>query len=266
MSRSNYYKQRKVRQRQAVDEQLVIDLVRRERARQPMLGGRKLLSILQPELADAGVSIGRDGLFKLLSTHGLLIRVKRRGARTTNSGHGFRTYPNLAKDLELTGPHQLWVSDITYLRTQARFLYLALVMDAYSRAIVGFDCSDSLEVEGALRALSKALRQRPANCVVMHHSDRGIQYCCRAYVQRLTRVSAVISMTEQNHCYENSQAERLNGTLKREYGLHATFSSKREAQAAVREAVGLYNECRPHEALGYRLPMQVHRGEELLVA
>lgn len=266
MSRANYYKQRRIRQRQAVDEQLVVDLVRRERARQPMLGGRKLQRLLEPELRLAGVSIGRDRLFNVLKRHDLLIRRRRRGARTTDSRHGFRTYDNLAQDLELSGPHQLWVCDITYLRTTSRFLYLALIMDAWSRAIVGYDCSDSLEVEGALRALTRALRQRPEGSRPMHHSDRGIQYCCKAYISRLERAGLAISMTQQNHCYENSQAERLNGTLKREYGLHASFNCKAHALQAVDEAVVLYNHHRPHAALSYRMPMQVHASQGPFVA
>ena len=266
MSRANYYKQRVVRQRQAVDEQLVVALVQRERMRQPMLGGRKLRHMLMPELRLAGVSIGRDLLFNVLKRHDLLIPRRRRSARTTDSRHGFRSYPNLARELVPTGPHQLWVSDITYLRTQSRFVYLALVMDAWSRAIVGYDCSDSLEVEGALRSLAMALRQRPECGRPMHHSDRGIQYCCGAYIGRLERAGLAISMTEQNHCYENSQAERLNGTLKREYGLHASFRSRQEAAGAVAEAVVLYNHHRPHEALGYRTPMQVHVGALSVVA
>ena len=266
MSRANYYKRRRVREREAVDEQLVVDLVRRERARQPMLGGRKLHRLLGPELRLAGVSIGRDRLLNVLKRHDLLIRRRRRGVRTTDSRHGFRTYGNLARELTLSGPHQLWVSDITYLRTARRFVYLALIMDAWSRAIVGYDCSDSLEVEGALRALRRALRQRPAASGPMHHSDRGIQYCCKAYVGRLERAGLTISMTQQNHCYENSQAERLNGTLKREYGLHATFACKAHAQQAVDEAVMLYNHHRPHAALGYRIPIKVHTADGATVA
>src|SRR5690606_8142827 len=160
----------------------------------------------------------------LLKAHDLLIEQRCRTARTTDSRHGFGVYANRAKDLVLTGPHQLWVSDITYLRTEGGFVYLALVMDAWSRTIVGHDCSDSLEVVGALRALGQALRQRPVGTAGMHHSDRGIQYCCRAYIGRLVKAKIAISMTEQNHCYENSQAERLNGTLKHELGLSATFA------------------------------------------
>ena len=258
MSRQNYYRQRRRRQREAIDEELVLELVRRERARQPCLGGRKLLQLLRAELRAAGVSLGRDRFFALLRGHGLLLPRRRRSARTTNSRHGLRVYPNLAKELTLDRPHQLLVADITYLRTAVGFVYLALVMDAFSRAIVGYDCSDRLEMEGALRALEMALSQRPAGVATMHHSDRGCQYCCAAYVNRACLAGVTMSMTEENHCYENSQAERLNGTLKREYGLDETFETKAAAYAAVREAMPLYNYHRPHQALGYLVPMAVH--------
>lgn len=260
MTRQNYYKGRAVRGRRVVDEGLVLELVRRERARQPCLGGRKLWQLLRGDLRVAGVALGRDRLLGLLRAHELLIPRRRQAARTTDSRHGFATYPNLAQALTLTGPHQLLVSDITYLRTQEGFLYLCLVMDAFSRAIVGYDCSDSLELEGALRALGQALRQLPRGAAAMHHSDRGLQYCGRAYIERLRAARLTISMTEVNHCYENSQAERLNGILKQEYGLGATFTRKAELGPAVAEAVQLYNHHRPHQALGYRVPMVVHQG------
>jgi len=258
MTRQNYYKQRSMRQRLSVDHRLVLDLVHRERARQPKLGGRKLLHMVGPELLSAGVPIGRDRFFALLKQHDLLISRRRRGSRTTDSRHGFAVYPNLAKDLTPTAPHQLLVADLTYIRTYEGFMYLCLVMDAFSRTIVGYDSSDSLEMQGALRALSRVLKQLPAEAQTMHHSDRGIQYCCGAYTQRLSQAGLTISMTETNHCYENSQAERLNGILKQEYGLGETFASKSLVRPAVGEAVMLYNHYRPHQSLGYQLPMQVH--------
>ncbi len=260
MTRQNYYKERRRRRREAVDESLVLELVRRERCRQPRLGARKVLHIIQSDLQAAGVSLGRDRFFKLLRRHDLLVPRPRRRARTTESRHGFRTYPNAAQHLTVTAPHQLWVSDITYLRTERGFVYLALIMDAYSRAIVGYDCSDSLEVVGALRALKMALRQLPQGAAPMHHSDRGIQYCCRAYIEQLQGVGLPISMTEQKHCYENSQAERLNGTLKHELGLAATFRGAGEAKGVVRETVLIYNQLRPHQALAYQTPLAVHEG------
>lgn len=258
MSRQNYYRQRRARQQAWVDEQLALELVRRERARQPALGGRKLLRLIEPELSAAGALMGRDCFFKILKKHKLLIPRRVQTARTTDSRHGFRVYPNLAGDLVLCRPHQLWVSDITYLRTHSAFVYLALVMDAFSRMIVGYDCSDSLEALGALRALSMARRQLPSGERPMHHSDRGIQYCCGVYIQALQAAELPISMTQENHCYENAKAERLNGTLKRELGLSATFSGPAEARAMVNEAVGIYNQHRPHQALDYRMPIDVH--------
>ena len=259
MSRQNYYKSRRVRTRREVDEELIVALVCRERAMQPRLGGRKLLRLLRGELADAGVSIGRDRFYEVLGRHELLIDRTVRSARTTDSRHSFRVYRNLLKDLELTGPHQAWVSDITYIRTEEGFVYLSLVMDAFSRVIVGWDCSDTLEREGALGALGQAMRQRPQGASTVHHSDRGSQYCCHEYVGRLEKAGVSISMTQENHCYENGRAERLNGILKQEYGLGGCLGSKREALRAVREAVALYNWRRPHQALGYAIPMEVHQ-------
>jgi putative transposase len=258
MTRQNYYRTRQLRQRRQMDEELVLSLVCRERAVQPHLGGRKLLHLVREELAKAGVSIGRDRFFELLGRHELLIERAARSARTTDSRHSFRVYGNLLKDLELLAPHEALVSDITYIRTAEGFLYLCLVMDAFSRAIVGYDCSDTLEREGSLRALKQALSQLPAGSGTIHHSDRGSQYCCRDYVEALMSADVSISMTEANHCYENAQAERLNGILKQEYGLGENFRNKLDAKRAVSQAVGLYNYHRPHQSLGYAIPMEVH--------
>lgn len=260
MTRQNYYKQRRLRERELVDESLVLELIRRERSRHPRLGGRKLMHLIGKEMIVARVKLGRDRFFALLSRHDLLIERRRKVARTTYSWHGFKVYPNLARDLALSGPHQLLVSDITYIRTSEGFMFLSLVMDAFSRMIVGYDSSDSLEMEGALRALGMAQRQLPPMSETMHHSDRGSQYCCGAYIQKLQRRKMAISMTEENHCYENSQAERLNGILKQEYGLGESFMTKGEVSRAVKDAVRLYNGLRPHGALGNRVPMQVHCG------
>ncbi len=258
MSRQNYYKHRHQRQRRHVDESFILSLVRRERAVQPRLGGRKLLHILGGEFELGGVSIGRDRFFSLLASEELLIKRRAKGCRTTDSRHMFRVHGNLLKDVCLSGPCEAVVSDITYIRTDEGFMYLSLIMDSYSRAILGYDCSDSLEVEGALRSLSMASRQLKDCSGVIHHSDRGIQYCSSAYVEELKRGGFRISMTEANHCYENSKAERLNGILKDEYGLGGRFLSKSDARRAAREAVMLYNYRRPHQELGYRYPMEVH--------
>jgi transposase InsO family protein len=258
MSRQNYYKSRHRFQRLEIDESFILSLVRRERAVQPRLGCRKLLHILRSEFEKGGVDIGRDRFFNLLSINDLLIKRCSGCPRTTNSRHWFGVYTNLYKDVHLKYPGQAVVSDITYIRTDEGFMYLSLIMDAYSRAIVGYDCSDSLEAEGALRSLSMAIKNLKNSAGVIHHSDRGIQYCCFEYVKRLKESGFLISMTEENHCYENGKAERLNGILKGEYGLGGRFLRKSDALKAVEEAVNLYNYRRPHQELGYRCPMEVH--------
>jgi len=258
VSRQAVYKGRRARRRREVDAEAVLELVRRERALQPRLGVRKLRVRLRGHLKAMGIRMGRDRLFRLLREQGLLIKRRRRGVRTTQSRHGFRTYGNRFRDLRLTGPHQAWVSDLTYVRTEEGFVYVSLVSDAWSRKIVGAVASERLGAEESLKALSSALAQLPAGACPVHHSDRGFQYCCAAYVRRLEKRGLTVSMTEEAHCYENGQAERLNGILKQEYGLGVTFRTKGQARAALRQAVWLYNTQRPHMRLGYRTPEEVH--------
>jgi putative transposase len=258
MSRQNYYRQRRRRRRRHVDEKLVLQLVQEERQLQPGLGGRKVLVRIGPGLQEAGIQIGRDRFFDLLRSHNLLIRRKKRRQKTTESRHGFRVYTNRYKDLEVGQVHQAWLADLTYLRTREGFLYLSLISDASSHKIIGYHASDRLEAEGCLSSLEQALGQLPANQRPLHHSDRGIQYCCRDYIGRLQHRGLSISMTEENHCYENAQAERLNGILKQEYALGTCFRTKAEARRAVDQAVWLYNELRPHLSLNYRTPSAVH--------
>lgn len=259
MSRQNYYKVRRVRNRRDVDERFVLELVKKERCLQPRLGTRKLLHMLGDEFCSASVRIGRDRLFELLRRNKMLI-LRRRGfrPRTTDSRHGFGFYENLLKEAVLTSPRQAVVSDITYIRTDEGFMYVSLVMDAYSRAIVGYNCSESLAVEGAMGAMRMAIRKLGDCGGVIHHSDRGLQYCCGAYVGLLRNSGMRVSMTQENHCYENASAERLNGILKQEYSLGRCFLRKSEVAGALREAVELYNWRRPHQSLGYRVPMEVH--------
>ena len=267
MSKQNFYREKRARHGKEVEEGFVLDLVRAERAQQPSLGTRKLLVRIGPELAEAGVSLGRDRFFEVLRRHELLIpRHRHSGPRTTDSRHRFRVYSNLLKHSELAGPHQAWVSDLTYIRTREGFVYLALVMDAWSRKIVGWHLGETLESLGCLAALRMALGQLPPGLQPIHHSDRGTQYCCWAYVDLLQSRDLEISMTEENHCYENGKAERLNGILKQEYGLGGEFSRKSEVKRSVSQAVTLYNEQRPHTALGYRTPASMHMAQAIKVA
>lgn len=258
MSRQNYYATRCLRQRREIDEALIVDLVRRERRMQPRLGGRKLLHLLQGDLDEANVRIGRDRFFEVLAENDLLVVRKPGRPRTTNSRHSLPVFRNLLEGRTLPAPNQAWVSDLTYIRTDEGFLYAALITDAYSRKIVGAHIGDSLEAEGCLAALDQALGDLPEGKKPIHHSDRGCQYCCHAYVERLQDRGLAISMTEIMHCYENAMAERVNGILKQEYEMDRTFRTKEQAQKAFEQAVWLYNHRRPHLALDYRFPADVH--------
>jgi len=258
MSRQNYYAGRRSRQRRGVDEGLIIELVRRERRLQPRIGGRKLLWMLRGELAEHGVRVGRDRFFETLGAAGMLVERKRARARTTNSRHSLPVFRNLLAGMSLQAPNEAWVSDLTYIRTDEGFLYAALITDAYSRKIVGAHIGESLEAEGCLLALKQALRELPKDKRPLHHSDRGCQYCCHEYVERLQARGLPISMTEVMHCYENALAERINGILKQEYEMDRRFRTKPQAKEAFRQAVWLYNHRRPHLMLDYRFPAEVH--------
>ncbi len=260
MSRQNYYARRRQRQGRQVEGDLVAGLVQRERRLQPRLGTRKLYHRLKGELAAAGVQLGRDRMFEELRKRDLLLApVRAPYPHTTHSGHNLPVFRNQVKGLELERPNQVWVSDLTYLRTLEGYLYLALITDKFSRKIVGWHVGDNLEAVGCVRALERALFELPAEARPIHHSDQGTQYCCHEYVGRLMERGLGISMTESNHCAENALAERMNGILKQEYGLGAELRSKAEARRAVEQAVQLYNTRRPHSALGYLVPAEVHQ-------
>ncbi len=258
MSRQNYYAVRRRRQREDVDAVFVEELVKAERHVQPRLGARKLHVLLRETMAEAGVELGRDRFLDVLREKGLLLDPLPRSPRTTNSLHSLPVFHNLFKEMELSGPHQAWVADLTYIRTDEGFLYAALITDAWSRKIVGFHIGDSLESEGCLDALRVALRELPDGEHPLHHSDRGCQYCCHLYVDVCQGAGLAVSMTEELHCYENAKAERVNGILKQEYGLGGTFRTKDLAKDAFTQAITLYNHRRPHKALGYRIPADVH--------
>lgn len=239
-------------------ENLVLSLVHKIRSHHSRIGGKKLYNWIKPDLQQAGIKMGRDKFFELLAKEALLIKRRRKYVSTTDSYHRFRVYKNLLKRKPLTRAHQGWVSDITYIRTGKDFVYLFLITDAFSRKIVGWNLSESLKIGGAISALKMAVKQCPKTREVIHHSDRGIQYCSKDYVKLLKKARIQISMTEENHCYENATAERLNGILKQEYGLDETFKSESRALKAVKEAVWLYNMERPHWSLNLATPQQIH--------
>lgn len=203
--------------------------------------------------------MGRDSLNKILREHKMLTLRKKYSMKTTNSHHRFYKYNNIIKAVEITRPNQVWASDITYIRTVKGFCYLALITDMYSRKIVGYDLSDSLELKGCVRALKKAIYQAKSIEGLIHHSDRGIQYCSNVYTQTLKRKKIDISMTEENHCYENAMAERVNGILKDEFYLDQTFANVAHAKAVAKNAINLYNEVRLHLSLDFKTPNMVYK-------
>jgi len=260
MSRANYYARRSQRRRRQVDEELVVALVLAERRLQPRLGTRKLQVLIQGPLAAAGIKLGRDRYFEVLRAKGLLLAPQpAEYPCTTSSAHYLPVYKNEIKERCLTRPNEVWVSDLTYLRTAEGFLYLALVTDKFSRKIVGYHCGDTLAAVGCVRALEMALKDLPAGAHPIHHSDQGSQYCCHEYIAALGLRGLKISMTESNHCAENALAERMNGILKQEYGMGTKFATKAQARPAVDQGIWLYNTKRPHTALDYRMPAEVHQ-------
>ena len=223
----------------------------------PREGGRKLHHALEDDFLAANLKIGRDRLFDILREHNMLVARKRAYTKTTNSYHHFHTYNNLIKELQITKPNQVWASDITYIRTLKGFCYLALITDMYSRKIVGYDISDSLELAGCLRAFKLAQRQARPAVGLIHHSDRGAQYCSHPYVNELKKRGIRISMTEEKHCYENALAERVNGILKDEFYLDQCFISTELARMATKNAIHIYNDKRLHLSLGYKTPKSI---------
>lgn len=251
ISRQAFYKHQKEMVRQFLEEQVIIGEVRNIRKRQPCVGTRKL----QQMLLEKGFKIGRDKLFNILRKYKLLVKPNKNYAKTTDSYHRFRKYPNIIKDLEITEPNQVWVADITYLKTWQGFCYLALITDVYSRKIVGWDLSQSLSIEGSIRALEMALEgviKMPERFI--HHSDRGVQYCSKDYIGLLKRHDIEISMTEEDHCYENAIAERVNLTLKSEFLLGMHLASLEVAKEQVAQSIGIYNQERLHLSLDYQTP------------
>jgi putative transposase len=259
MTPQNYYARRRAWRRQEVDVHLVLELARAERAHQPRLGVRKLYHLIGVELKAAGVKMGRDRLFEELKKAGLLVERKpSEWPKTTNFNPALPVFKNLIKRRQLSGRNQVWVADITYIRTQEAFMYLGLITDKWSRKIVGFHLGETLETGSVLKALAMALRGLKQRERPIHHSDRGCQYASHAYVKVAQQAGLTMSMTEKNHSAENALAERINGILKQEYWLDANFEFKGQARKATVEGINLYNYRRPHTALRFNTPGMVH--------
>lgn len=259
LHRDAYYKIKIRKQEKNTVEKQVLKLVKKERIEQSRVGTRKLHKELKATFLTLGLKVGRDKLFNILREQDMLVKRKKASCKTTDSYHRFHKYKNLVKNMEVKAPNQVWVADITYIRTINGFCYLALITDMFSRKIVGYDISDSLELAGCLRAFKRALRTARPAAGLVHHSDRGIQYCSNQYVNELKKREIKISMTEENHCYENAIAERVNGILKDEFYLDQTFFNKSSASIATKNAIDIYNNKRLHVSLGYKTPNMIFK-------
>ena len=259
-SRQSWYEQQGRDEERHMADALVLRLVGEIRQELPRAGVPKLHHMLSERLAGHGIKLGRDALYGLLGRHGLLLRYRRRRPQTTDSSHRYRRWPNLIRELGLLAhPGQLWVSDITYLRLAGGgFCYLSIVTDAYSHKIVGHRLHPTLHSDGPAEALLMATGTSKMGASLIHHSDRGVQYCCTEYVRMLEHHGIRISMTENGDPYENAIAERVNGILKGEFLLDATFATLAEAAAAVDSAVRRYNHVRPHASCDNLTPVVAH--------
>lgn len=257
-TRSAYYK----RFARGCDEETVkeaaLKLVREVRKDEPRTGTRKLHDRIQPKLRLVGQSIGRDKLFETLRDEEMLVKPKKRFQKTTYSNHSYAVAPNRMKESVITRPNQAFVSDITYITLAHGFAYLFLVTDAYSRKIVGYHLSRDLSHYSALLALSMALAGISDSSGILHHSDRGCQYCCHEFLRYLAEHKMLSSMTDESHCYQNAIAERVNGILKDEFNLDAVFSSFQDAKRIIPHAIFIYNSKRTHWSLGLQTPEEVY--------
>ena len=242
-----------------MDNTAIVNEVKMIRRDMPRLGVRKLRVIL----ADGGHEVSRDKLFDILRDSGMLVRGSHTRIITTYSRHWMKKWKNLIKDVIPERPDQIWVSDITYVEVMSgdrkTFMYLSLITDAYTHEIMGYALHDTLDTEGPLRALAMAIASRPAESLrgLIHHSDRGCQYCCQEYVRRLQSRGILISMTDNGDPYENAVAERVNGILKTEWLYHMRLSSPKQARETIDRIIHLYNTVRPHQSVGNLTPAAV---------
>lgn len=248
------------------DLAIVKSLVRKVRMTMPRLGTRKLYHILKEEFESRGIKIGRDALFDYLRRESMLIKPKKNYTKTTNSKHWLRKHPNLMKNKRATRVEQYFVSDITYIKSHERTHYLSLVTDAYSRKIMGYHLSDNMNAESVVKAMNMAIKKRKTNFDLIHHSDRGLQYCAEVYQEKLRNSNVQPSMTDGYDCYQNALAERINGIIKQEFLYHKA-KNKQELQKLIEQAVEIYNNKRPHLSLNYKTPNFIHnKNAELLKA
>ena len=242
-----------------LEDHIVLQLVSSKRKDHPRMGVRKIYFMIKEDMDRLNIKMGRDALFDLLASEHMLVQRRKRKHITTNSNHWYRKYPNLIKGITLDGPNQIWVSDITYIRTKQEFLYLFLISDAYSKKILGYRLANNLDSVHAVNSLQDAIKN---NCQsisgLIHHSDRGIQYCSKEYTDLLNKHSVSISMTENGDPLENSIAERINGILKDEYLNDATNKQSDLDIKQLKNIIEKYNKLRPHLSCDMLTPEKAH--------
>lgn len=258
ISRQAIYKREKESKGRAVVLSQVKAMVRTQRMQMPRIGTRKLYYLLSERFHQQSIRIGRDRLFDFLRNEHMLIKPKKNYTKTTWSKHWLRKHPNMVKDITLTAPEQLWVSDITYIKTRQENCYLSLVTDAFSRRIMGYYVSDDMKAENMVHALKMAVADRVYSHELIHHSDRGLQYCSEPYQQVLSSNDIRCSMTDGYDCYQNALAERMNGILKEEF-LYTLTDNIDQLKAMVKQSVNIYNSKRPHLSLKMKTPDHIHK-------
>jgi putative transposase len=264
VNRQVYYRSKRATQKSQETASKVVKMVMEVRQQMPRIGTRKLHYLLKDQLNEIG--IGRDKLFTILKANHMLMKPKRSYRKTTDSNHWYRKHKNLIEDITPVMPEQIWASDITYLGNRSNHRYLALVTDTYSKKIVGYDLSASLGADGAIRALKMGLRQRSyKEKKLIHHSDRGFQYCCENYQKVLARKKVRCSMTESYDPYANAVAERVNGILKQEFLLEDYNVKLPIMKELVRNSIEIYNKKRPHYSCAMKTPEQMHKQDQIRI-
>ena len=259
ITRQAYYQSKRHVYQQALETELVVSEVKNIRTQHKRLGGRKLFYKLESFLQSHGIKIGRDAFFDLMRDHHLLVKQRKSYHVTTNSNHWMRKYPNLIREQEPMGPNHIWVSDITYWKTKGGHYYISLITDAFSRKIVGYHVAENMEAIQSVAALKMAVKPlKIGHTGLIHHSDRGSQYCSSQYVLVLKKHNIQISMTENSDPLENAIAERINGIIKGEYLFDYQITSLTHAKEVLKAVVKLYNEERPHNSLNNYTPANIH--------
>lgn len=264
ITRQSYYKHNQFQEERSMEESIILQMISKIRKNHRYMGVKKIYFMIQPELLEHSIKIGRDGIYSIMSQNGLLIRKRRRKAITTNSNHGNRIYDNKIMDMEVTRPNQLLVGDITYIPYITGFLYLSLITDAYSRKVLGYHLSRTLETTGTKKALEMALLGIERGDGIIHHSDRGTQYSSKEYTDILKEKGISISMSRRAEPTDNPIAERINGIIKHEYLKGQSLKSLDKAKEIVCRAINLYNNERPHFSCGMLTPSEAYKGDTVL--